>query len=507
VEKLTLDPKNELSIDPTILGLASKDELAIQNIVGKESYIMTANWSTGNLVDDILFSSQVLPTLQQVGGETSGYSVYMVPMSWVAHMFNNWRGDIIFRFKFIATPFHKGRVRISYDPLGYAGENIYSDAVSQTVVMTQIVDLGVESDVEMRIPYQQATAFQQVNADVTTVSFNTDAVPTFTAGSPYNNGVITLRVQTALSAPIASSTIPILVFARGGENLEFANPIDLPLLSTFPAQSADVYGAPQEIVTGKLGNPGQRGRYLMNFGEDIRSLRSLMRRQSLYMVFQPTVPLFSEHILSKFRSTKWPVMYGYDPNGFHSAAALVGVQPAPFNFVKMTPYAYLAPAFVAVRGSMQWTVNTDTVRPVSQVRVVRDVANIGAVAGFSQTAQVLRGNISSGSRFYVASTPSGGSGQAITNQYTNTGLTFQMPNFVKYRMMSTTPAKLTNMSTVDDGNQDCFLLEHSWCSTDDNGNIDSAKLWLYNGIGTDFGLHFFVNVPTFFKYGAIPPAN
>ncbi len=117
VEKLTLDHKNELSIDPGIVGLSGVDELSIGHLAQRESYLCTSTFSTTNAVDDILFTSTVSPLLHDVESSGAQPKVFMTPLAWLYNMFGNWRGDIIFRFRFVASPFHKGRVRISYDML------------------------------------------------------------------------------------------------------------------------------------------------------------------------------------------------------------------------------------------------------------------------------------------------------------------------------------------------------------------------------------------------------
>jgi hypothetical protein len=52
VNKLTVDAKNELSIDPTILGLPNVDELSIRHIVTKPAYYYQFDWTTAANVDD-----------------------------------------------------------------------------------------------------------------------------------------------------------------------------------------------------------------------------------------------------------------------------------------------------------------------------------------------------------------------------------------------------------------------------------------------------------------------
>lgn len=131
IEKLTIDSKNELTIDGSALGLPPGDEMAISTIVQKSSYLASTTWDTATAVDTILFTSVVTPVLMDQDTTSAlGTKLYTTPMAWVSNLFNNWRGDIIFTFKVVASPFHKGRLRISFDPSGYAGLNILNDANS-----------------------------------------------------------------------------------------------------------------------------------------------------------------------------------------------------------------------------------------------------------------------------------------------------------------------------------------------------------------------------------------
>lgn len=505
-EKLTVDPKNELTVDPSVLGISPDDELVISTLAGKESYLCTATWATTNSVDDILFSSTVCPGLYDNDNGTYP-KAYLTPMCWLAQLFKNWRGDIIFRFKFVATPFHKGRVRISFDPSGYSGENIISDAVSQNVVMTQIIDLGEESDVEVRLPYQQATAFLQCRDDVTAaqIQWSTSTSPSFLHDPSFDNGTITLRVQTQLTAPVATAPVPVLVFVRAAENIEFADPCAPGNFSVYSIQS-DVYGSPTTVHAGQPADPHAE-RYLVNFGERIVSLRQLLRRQSLLNTLGDSADTTDAYRILKYRFNRYPLYFGYDPNGINSAKGIaVPGSNFPFNFCNTTPYNWLAPAFVAQRGSMQWTFNVDTTNQVRHVRVYRD--NQTTTAGALTTAALAsKGTQSAQASFFVQNTTSGASGQALTNQYTNAGLTVQLPNYTRFRWQTTNPANTTVLSSADGMAYDAHALEISTAPSSEQNSAASQVVWCYVGAGTDFGLYFFLNVPTLYVFTGYPTPN
>jgi len=160
--------------------LQPTDEMVIGHLAQRESYLTTCTWSTSDASDKILFSANVNP-FQFDNDNAANSKLYMTPMGWIASLFEHWRGDIIFRFKVIASPFHKGRLRISFDPSGYAGLNLLNSTTTSNVVFTEIVDLGDNMDVEFRVPYQQATAFlvTRNNYGAGGIQWSTSATPSF----------------------------------------------------------------------------------------------------------------------------------------------------------------------------------------------------------------------------------------------------------------------------------------------------------------------------------------
>jgi len=233
VEKLVLDPKNELTLDPKTTGYpCDKDELALEYLACRESYLCTTTWATTDASDKILFSSRVTPFQYDYFNAVNNSKIYMTPLGWISNCFRHWRGDIIFRFRVICTQYHKGRIRISFDPAGKAANSLYNTTDSTQTVFTKIIDIGEEHDVEIRLPYQQALPFLQCNTgfSVSNVPWSTSAAPVWNSDDAFDNGVITVRVYNTLTAPVLTSSVQILVYVRGAENIEFANPQNVGIL-------------------------------------------------------------------------------------------------------------------------------------------------------------------------------------------------------------------------------------------------------------------------------------
>lgn len=59
--KLTVDEKQELTIDPGIAGLGPADPMSIQNIASRESYLTKFNWDMGTAPETLLWNARVDP--------------------------------------------------------------------------------------------------------------------------------------------------------------------------------------------------------------------------------------------------------------------------------------------------------------------------------------------------------------------------------------------------------------------------------------------------------------
>lgn len=434
---------------------------------------------------------------------------FFTPTSWLSQLFKCWRGDMIFRFRFIASQYHKGRVRISYDPAGTAAQNLTADPTTSTVVFTKIVDLNKDTDVDIRVPFQQAISWLLVQANTPSnagIVWSTSAAPAYIFDPQYFNGTIQVRVLNALTAPTAVSNVKMMVFVRAAENFEVANPIEIANnFSSFTVQSADVYGSPDELVVGSTSSFDNK--YLVNFGESVLSLRSILRRFNLSSVWcEPNRAVDEKYTMIRQRFTRWPPYYGYDPNGLNSAKGLV--VPASnfnFNYSQNTVYNWIAPAFVGQRGSMMWSFNTDTTKPLNSVKVIRVPQNPGVAV--NTITSFVGGTASADTRYFRSVTEAQSNGSALTSQETQFGLTVLCPNYSQYRFQTTTPGNASNPTVVDGSDQDNLLLEIS--PTTGSTPIDTTilKIWKYVSIGTDFNLHFFLNCPVYNLLSALPPAN
>lgn len=506
VEKLTIDSKNELTIDPSAIGLPSTDELSIEYLCKKQSWLVNATWATTSVVDQPLFTARVTPALCDFDLSQTYSPTFMTPMCWVSQLFREWRGDIIFTFKIVASPFHKGRLRISYDPYNSSMQTS-TDIGPQN--FSVIVDLGAQDEVEIRIPYQQALPWLKVDNDLFgEKNWTTSGSPSFALNDLYYNGIVSVKVLTQLTAPVATAPVQIMCFAKAAENIEFANPTELP----DPISNLSIQSGREEILplSAPMGETHEIevDRTRINFGENIRSVRQLLRRSAINETFVSVTSGGQQNQFGYWRMTRFPVPFGYANSGL---TQVVGLQNPTgtynFNATRNTAYNWIAPAFVGQRGSMHLTFNAEANAPVRQFAFSRYNKGAGQVSrGINVNAGVSE---SQSSMFYLQTYPRSMAGTALTNQETCAGLSVSMPHMSPYKFQSTNPVNITNppndgTNQGDGSRDDQGILTWSMGNATGTPQTSQMKIHKYVGCGTDFSLYYFLCTPTFINYITYP---
>lgn len=497
LDKLTLDSKNEVSIDPGVVGLPSGDPLQVSSIVGREAYLTTCSWSTADAVDTLLFQTAVTPDLST--GIVSGASrrIYYPPCGWVSHLFGTWRGDMIFRFRFVCSQYHRGRVRAIFDPSGDAVSNISNQTGSQPACFNEIIDLTKDTSVEIRVPYMQAQGWL-TNFGVPTPYFQANGAAVFFHVPGRTNGTLVLRVLNSLTAPVVLSTISVIVSVRGADNLEFASPKDInPLFSVFAPQSADEYDdKPTTMVIAGTGvGSSHPGRFLIHMGEVVQTLRQLIHRTSTscFWTFLGVAGTYSSNYRIFHRMPRWP---GYDPLGRDTAIGLTVPGPWPYEFVSVHPLTWIAEAFVGYRGSVNWTLLPYFNAGNSIYKLGRStVAPVEGVASeLVASAGRLRYMLGVTGRGYLANA----AGCALTHINTNAGLTIASGFYSQYKFNSAN-GKLYG-GVLPDGSSGQTLQATAVSSQ----GTQAALFSMSAGASVDWSPCFFLNVPTLYLYNSQP---
>lgn len=513
-EPLGLDPKIGLTIDNSIVGLDNNDQLAITNIATRCSYWFKMTWDNTDASDTALATFAVTPQSCTRVSNTHDDEIQQTPSCWVSQLFNYWRGDMIYTIKVIASPFHKGRLRITYDPSGSNGTNIANTPDNLGATFNTIMDIGKQQEIKIRIPYMQHKPWakclkilsRNTNPyNVLTGLWTNSTTPAgFTYYAPYINGQITIRVLNKLTSPVASAPVNVLVYSEAADNLEFANPG-----WDYSAGSGRIsYALPQSEVISvsspTVENPSQ---YLLNHGEVVTNLRQLLRRHQFLRTSMFDLDFSSTFNwnLQQYYIPRFPPLSGYNANSPDLAVSLSSAATKPYNWQRFTTLEYICNAFAGVRGSVNYTFNPVSASNPPTLKFTRDAEDylsnfkVGGVTQYFSTIS-LRGatsaiNTSAKNNRTFLSIPSGSDGSSATNTRTQPTLNVSWP---MYNNDIIEPTRFLD-------NTQPGILSVLWFQENDM-NANSGYIDTYVSIGPDFNTVMFLCCPTVFVYDVIPAA-
>jgi len=495
VSKVLLDPKGEISVDPRIVcSHTGEDEMSIANIVQKDSFLTSVIWATNDAPDTLLFSAAVNPRMHVKETGPGGYIIGSTPMAHITEMFKEWRGDIIFTFRFICSQYHRGRVRIHWDPVNCAT----TTDVSNTT-LTKIVDIGETTEVEFRVPYVQHRSW--IQCGVLNDSSKHSVTGLITPTLHFDNGSLVVRVLNNLSAPIDVASVTMMVFVRGAENLEFANPREISYrYSPFE---------PQGLIEDAEEDTQQKStpltdRYLINYGEAIPSLRLLLQRASLYqdcslatLYNQSSTPKLQKFLMLQ---TRFPCHPGYDQKAPYTAKGVVTpLTTYYYNYCMYTPLAWCTQMYVAQRGAIQWHYQlVDRANRTANFSVIRSshiitTSSVYLIGGYADIVDGALSGPATYAKNFRNQNPYSPGGIVMTDTGVNPSISIEMPMMTPTRFNITGPQNLINGSSFDYSYIDTYDITSDLTSdTSLNGQVYIRKLV---NAGTDFSLTFFLCTP------------
>lgn len=355
--KLTLDDKQELSIDPRIAGLSGDDPLIIRDIAARESYLTKFPWTIGSAPETLLWNSRISPvTWAETASDPPGY--LFPPCAMAAMPFKYWTGSMKFRFQVVCSSFHKGRLRVSYEP------NFVTTPEYNTNY-TRIVDISKEQDFTIEVGNgQEYTLLDhlQPGPDTQDDCYST----TRFASKAQGNGVLSVYIVNELTTPnsTVNNDIEINVFVSMGEDFEVFVP-DSSVITKFvfkpqsgkegvpqvipESQGTKEPSAPQHVLTHRIGPTDQD---LSNInkvytGESIASFRPLLKRWALH----ETTQMEEGRGVAVGIRCMVPFLRGNVANAVHTTSAANN-----YSYCNTLLYHWVRYAFQGQRGSMRWRV-------------------------------------------------------------------------------------------------------------------------------------------------------
>lgn len=543
--KLSVDTKQELSIDPKICGIdCTHDELSIQKIACRESYLTNFTWTTGDSEEKLLWNAVVDPCLRAIT-TSAPIENHLPACCFAAVPFQYWKGTMRFRFQIVTSQYHKGRIRFVYDPVRTAnGLSEYN------VVYSTIVDISEDNDFCLDIGWGQKLPFREhlPFSNITEAAFMGTSVLNYTSSSSrFGNGTLSAYIVNKLTTPAdgINNDITINVFVSMVDDFEVAAPTHyyMDLLSLSPdmsttSQSAapprdnahivphSAEGAEEKQMnldtmvmdpeTINLMGPKTLQDPIINrihFGESIASFRTLLKRKNLTEVYNLNSETFQGSVgLGEIVRPMFPLEPGYTAATSADTNVLVDIGTAGYCYSRMTLMNYLVRAFGGWRGGIRYTTDatfnltSDTALQQlssshastwSVARIPTELYGNGSrplnVLNHADTSSIMATIVD----VYGANKLSlGHGGVSRWNTAVNPVQSYEVPFYSNYRFA---PARRGTVWTSVDIYQPSYVL-----TSTHYGGILPYLVFQYVSCAEDFTLMFYLSPPIFYT-GVVTP--
>lgn len=487
VSKLTVDAKQEVTVDPNVIGASLPDELSIASIAARESYLTATPWTTARVAGDMLWTSRVCPML----GAVSGSVRYLPACAFAVHPFQYWRGKVRYRIQIVASSYHKGRLRLVWDP-------DYVQSVESNIQFTRIVDIAEERDLTIEIDWGQTQHFLEVPL-ISSSSALWRNTTQFGSSNANCNGVFSIYVLNDLATPnsTVNNDIAMNIYVSCND-LQVAVPQPISNYVNSYAATVQAGDVDQEASSGSepgcgpatadqvlgadVSDPNDMSVY---FGERIVSFRQLLKRYNMHSSFliantSATIPAVWAPAFSDV-----PFYYGYNNLALHSPTV-----PGKFSYVQSTLLHWLMPAFAAMRGSVRskYVVNSSSNGAAGSMTVFRNISTNpsvpAAVTLLSITSQSAYARLANANRKDCAA------GAATTIVASQPNLEVEFPYYKPVRFDE--PRSVLQNGSI--GFSSPFYNTHSVELLLSPGTTP-VTLTRYIGVGEDFSLFWFQGCP------------
>lgn len=524
--KLSLDAKQELTIDPRTVGLGGIDEMSIKYLVEKESYIDQFLWQMSATPGAPLYSVSVHPA--QYRNDAGISNAYITtPMAYVSNLFEHWSGTIIYRFQIVASAFHRGRIRVTWDPASHAVGGSVNDA---TIVSNycRIIDISEERDFEVAVNWGQETPYRIVPH---MEEYTENAIPIRAYGATEvllvedsMNGVLAVHVINELAGPDSGNDIKVNVFVRAGDDFELGNPTSnrirqvgffepqgLEYSACYPSQLPYTFqsaefgletegeaNAPEGAVSvTEIGMPDSvtTMKNQVFFGESVVSIRQLLRRYNQHMIHSPPPYVSAGTDVLKWRLAQrpFPLYRGFDPNGIHASIT------HPYNYVNTTVLNYMTPCYIGRRGGIRFkqvVEGADNTWYLDAVRLVDDDPSSSGYESRIDEIMTKSNSVDAKARLFQNATREGASGRYATMTRNQPCAETEMPFYSQQRFAFARDLTKRH-GNIRDGTDRVLLQNSVHGNFAANSGSDTATVYIdqFVSVGEDFALFFFIETP------------
>lgn len=515
MDKLTIDPKNEITVDKSVTGASPDDELIISHFCARKSFITGALWTEAYAPGTQLLRFPVTPRNYGFNPVTGQNLINNTPASHCASMFSQWRGGIVYTMRFVKTRYHTGRIQISWDPQEVPLTN------AETTTMTRVVDLQMETEVTFIVPYKAQDPW--LNTGNTGNNWSNSTSGTVTSDRKAFNGYVRVTVLNELTGPSASQQIDVLLFCHTAPDFQLAQPNETPLWSFLSVQSMETED--QLVDVGVMSVPVDTN--VITVGETVVSLRTLLHRTSFYHRQLLGNPFSASGVyeVKRFYNLvnyipRFPVDYGYSTNGVNYATGILVPTKNQFQYSPTHPLNWITNCFAGYRGSIvhQYNVISNGQPLPDQIVAERDprswiigTAPAQAINRFSTGAVTIDQSTISRAPVTTQSGVNRGiwgqRGMAITNANTQSALSVVTPQYSRWKFRPAY-AKTRDVLGSYDEVESIKLVTSMRCGSSSSADDEGWPIVdIFMAGGVDFDPIFFICVPTLYSFITTSPDN
>lgn len=469
INRLTVDSKQEITVDPRTVGLDGRDEMSMHEFLKRECFFRSFLWRVNEPAETLLFQIKVTPRIAvhfRQPGADNVVGTIPTPLHYVSLPFSYWRGTLRYRMQIVASNLHRGRLRVVYDPLqdglANANVNLYPEDRINTQYSRTVDIVGDEGrDFTWEVGMCQDVPYLRLPPDSGQGSINRTnfGVPPNGTGGGFAfdadsscNGVISIYVLNRLAVPNndlgVNNDVQVNLFVSGNDDFDFQQPTDAELqrmcfqdpfgvpfgfepfdddagqrgpprsgtaVATMDGGASASMGAtegenvptdpPEKITIAEVSKPEPQLNQVF-FGEKFVSFRSLMKRYMLANNYAPA--------LGNRDKSGDPINESGD---FHKLSFIIpnfppfpGPQPSEAQWMNMTGnFNFLPPA--------QYVTNFDTEVPSPINSNTRVRWNTGTLTYFHYVTAMFVGWRGSIRNKYVLNGPNRESGHGGTSTF------------------------------------------------------------------------------------------
>lgn len=518
VHKLSLDVKQELTIDSRVDGRNGEDEFDILTMAQHESYWTQFAWNVGSTQNTLLWNCGVNPScVRRNVTDPAGNEIHLGACAYASLPFTFWRGSMRYRFQVVCSKYHRGRLLITYDPFETSAARRTNTSYST------IVDISDKTDFTIDVGWGQGVSWLRNLPYDFSENFCSSTAALF--WNPEFNGTLSVSVLNELTVPDSTidNNISINVFATVCDDFEVAVP-DATYMSRVRFSNADDV-VPQsgeennmnsvtdtntdnvevsdEIGVAAKTDPSDHMK-MVHFGEPFKSFRPLLKRYMKHEIVALPGNNASSNVaptLGLIQRQNMPFIPGftdYPNNGTDPTKVpypvTVGLESKSYARAQMTHLKYVTACFGGWKGAIRYSYDLMSVGCCGTMKsfVVNRYSSCGPENQYLPETDI---HLPAALDFFKESTLF--EGGIVQSPTTNSVISVEYPYYCPFRF---TPARMKSdfSSTPITDIQPCHKLGFA-------GNWGLNKyISTYVSAGEDFTASFYLSTPIIYLEPSVP---